>query len=176
MSLNIYKAALSATRAKIMKKEHLQVLRKIQCQRLRDLAESKHIDIQEIAERTGYQPSTISRVLSGKFSSTMDVLNNIADSIGYNLAFTNKDMINSPVERIDPKFLICPDGKNKELYILHRMYPACLIWIKQETPVRFIIIDLYDEVENEADILNMPFVQDAKDFYSKMVVDSMDKN
>lgn len=74
------------------------------------------------------------------------------------------------------KFLICPDNETNELYILHRDYPACLIWVKQEIPVRFIVMDLYDEVQNEKDILNMPFVQDAKDFFNNQVIHSLDKN
>lgn len=74
------------------------------------------------------------------------------------------------------KFLICPDDENKELYILHREFPACLIWIKQETPVRFVLLDLYDDVENPNDILQMSFVQEAKDFYNKIAANMLDKN
>jgi transcriptional regulator with XRE-family HTH domain len=159
-----------------MEKDKLEVLRVLQCQRLADLAKSKHISYSQIATATGYDRSNVIRVLRGQYSPTLDVLNNIANAIGYNLDFVNNDLINSKVERINPKFLICPDAENKELYILHRMYPACLIWIKQETPVRFIVLDMYDELENEADILQLPFVQEAKDFYFKMVENSMDKN
>lgn len=74
------------------------------------------------------------------------------------------------------KFLLCPDEENHELYILHREFPACLIWIKQETPLTFIIQDLYDEVENTNDILQMPFVQEAKYFFNRFVENSTDKN
>jgi len=64
-------------------------------------------------------------------------------------------------------FLLSVDPINNELYILHRNFPACLIWVKQEIPMRFVIQDLYDEVENNNEILNMPFVQAAKDFFKK---------
>lgn len=74
------------------------------------------------------------------------------------------------------KFLLCPDDEKKELYILHREYPACLIWIKQETPVSFIVQDLYDEMENVNDILEMSFVQEAKEFFNRFVENSTDKN
>ena len=74
------------------------------------------------------------------------------------------------------KFLLCPDDENKELYILHREYPACLIWIKQETPVSFVVQDLYDEMENVNDILEMSFVQEAKDFFNRFVENSTDQN
>jgi hypothetical protein len=66
---------------------------------------------------------------------------------------------------INPKFLFSVDPINKELYILHREFPACLIWVKQETPARFIVQDLYDEMENPNDILTMEFVQEAKNFF-----------
>lgn len=159
-----------------MEKEQLLILRKHQCKYLEALAKSKHITPGEIAKITGYDRSNIIRVFSGLYSPTLDVLNNIASAIGYTVAFTNIDMINATVKGIEPKFLFCPDSENNELYILHRNFPSCLIWVKQETPVRFIILDLYDELENEADILNMAFVQEAKDFYSKMVEKSLDKN
>lgn len=74
------------------------------------------------------------------------------------------------------KFLFCPDEIGQELYLLHREFPACLIWIKQETPVRFIVMDLYDDVEDVDSILTMPFVQDAKDFFNRMTENSLDKN
>ena len=68
-------------------------------------------------------------------------------------------------EKITPKFLFSVDPINRELYILHRQYPACLIWVKQETPARFIIQDLFDDVDDVNEIINMPFVQEAKDFF-----------
>jgi hypothetical protein len=74
------------------------------------------------------------------------------------------------------KFLICPDEQENELYILHREFPACLIWVKQVTPVRFVVLDLYDEIENPNDILQMDFVQKAKDFYNNIASNSFDKN
>lgn len=74
------------------------------------------------------------------------------------------------------KFLICPDEESKEIYILHREFPACLIWVKQELPLRFIVLDLYDEMENTNDILSMPFVQEAKDFFNKIASSSFDTN
>ncbi len=74
------------------------------------------------------------------------------------------------------KFLICPDATTEELYILHREFPACLIWIKQETPVRFIVMDLYDDIEDVNSILQMPFVQEAKDFFNSIASNSFDKN
>ena len=159
-----------------MEKEQLLILREHQCKHLGELAKSKQITPGKISEITGYDRSNILRVLRGQYAPTLDVLNNIAAAIGYTVAFTNTDTINATVEGVEPKFLFCPDHKNNELYILHRNFPSCLIWVKQEMPVRFIILDLYDDLENEADILNMPFIQEAKEFFSQMVENSMDKN
>lgn len=74
------------------------------------------------------------------------------------------------------KFLLCPDEENKELYILHREFPACLIWIKQEAPLTFVIQDLYGEVDDTNDILTMSFVQEVKDFFNRFVENSTDQN
>ncbi len=74
------------------------------------------------------------------------------------------------------KFLLCPDEETKELYILHREYPACLILVKQETPIRFIVMDLFDDVKDEHSILEMPFVQEAKDYFKNYVINSLDIN
>jgi hypothetical protein len=74
------------------------------------------------------------------------------------------------------KFLLCPDHVGKELYILHREFPACLIWVKQEAPVRFIVMDLFDVMEDTDTILEMDFVQEAKDFFKDYIENSLDKN
>lgn len=73
------------------------------------------------------------------------------------------------ITKTEPKFLFSIDPTNRELYILHRQYPSCLIWVKQETPVRFIIQDLYEDMpDDEFDTLPiMPFVQEAKDFFKQ---------
>lgn len=74
------------------------------------------------------------------------------------------------------KFLLCSDNTNKELYILHREFPACLIWVKQETPVRFIIMDLYDEIDNPNDILEMAFVKEAKNYFNTYIENIQNQN
>jgi len=77
---------------------------------------------------------------------------------------------------ITPKFLLCVDRQKNELYILHRLYPACLIQVIQETPIRFVIQDLYDNVKDTNDILTMPFIKEAKDFFKELVTDGLDLN
>lgn len=151
------------------------------CQRtltyLSQLIKSKRITHNEIAISTGYIESNVSRVLSGRYMPRLDVLATIADAAGYDVAFINQEVNHQPApETITPKFLLSMDFANSELYILHRQWPSCLIWIKQETPVRFIVQDLYDELENEADIYGMPFVEEAKAFYRNYAENFLDKN
>ena len=160
-----------------MNKEQLTKKRQKTLRYLADLIKSKHITHVEIASRTGFIESNVSRVLSGKYAPTLDVLTSIADAAGYDVAFINQEVNHQPApETITPKFLLSMDFANSELYILHRQWPSCLIWIKQETPVRFIVQDLYDELENEADIYGMPFVEEAKAFYRNYAENFLDKN
>ncbi len=149
-----------------MNKEHY-TKRRIKLMRdLSELAQQKGISNSELAKKTGFDIANIYRMFSGKYSPGIDNIMMLADAIGYDVAFENK-MLNEtiPEEHIDPKFMFSIDPVNSELYILHRRFPSCLIQLKQETPARFIILDLYDEVPNPADILNMPFVEEAKEFY-----------
>ncbi len=74
------------------------------------------------------------------------------------------------------KFLIAVDPEENELYILHREFPSCLIWVKQEIPVRFIILDLYEDIEDENSVLTMPFVEEAKVFYQNYAVKNLGGN
>ena len=67
--------------------------------------------------------------------------------------------------KIDPKFLFSVDPINNELYILHREFPSCLIQVVQETPMRFVVQDLYDEMEDTSKIKDMAFVEEAKIFF-----------
>jgi hypothetical protein len=73
------------------------------------------------------------------------------------------------------KFLFAPDHEGKELYILHREFPACLIQVIQSTPVTFRIVDLYDEI-NQDELLRHPFLEDAKKFWREHGAKLFDKN
>jgi len=121
----------------------------------------------ELAERTGYLQSNLSRILSCKYAPSIDIILDIATALGYDLTFSRKfDYTNTKSES---KFLMCPDEANKQLYILHRNEPVCLIHVVQTTPISFVVQELYSEMDNTDDILNMPFVQEAKDFFFKHV-------
>lgn len=137
-----------------------------QVDKLQHFAAEKAISQNEIARRTGMSQQAIQRFFKKLFCPTFRVAQQIADAIGYDIQPVAK-FSNAPAtdDQLQPKFMFTVDHANNELYILHRQFPACLMQIKQETPVRFIIQDLYDEMENPADILNMPFVEEAKAFW-----------
>ncbi|MEC5157033.1 hypothetical protein [Chryseobacterium sp. MP_3.2] len=49
------------------------------------------------------------------------------------------------------KFLLCVDKENNELYVLHREFPACLIYVEQtKTPINFVVFDLYEEDQKKS--------------------------
>jgi len=47
------------------------------------------------------------------------------------------------------KFLLCVDQEDSEIYIRHREYPACLIYVEQSIPVNFVVMDLFEEMPDE---------------------------
>lgn len=64
----------------------------------------------------------------------------------------------------EPKFLFAPDEATQSLFILHRQFPACLIEVVQSTPVKFKIVDLYDEIDKDV-LVNHPVLNEAKNFF-----------
>lgn len=135
-------------------------------------AKSQGLFQEEWAAKCDLKQSSLSRMLSGKYTPTLDNLIKLADVIGFDIAAVKK-YINEKIEDefIQPKFLLAPDPESKQLYILHRHYPSCLIQVTNHPEPRFIVADLYDDMDNPHDILNMPFVEDAKTFFFSQVRD-----
>jgi len=160
-----------------LNEEHYKQIRKSLMNYLRDLAKDKGVLQETIADKTGFTSNNVSRMLSGRYPPTLDNLIRLADAIGYDVAFVNKYLNEKvPDEYIQPKFMFTVDPVNQELYILHRQFPSCLIHVVQEIPARFVIDDLYDDMDNPNDILNMPFVGEAKAFWRDYGSTLMDKN
>ena len=69
------------------------------------------------------------------------------------------------------KFLLCVQNDKRELYILHREYPSCLIYVEQTLPVNFVVFDLYEENEEEATkiLISKSFKSELKEFWSRQV-------
>lgn len=77
------------------------------------------------------------------------------------------------------KFLLCIDKDNRELYILHRETPACLIYVEQDkTPVNFVVFDLYEEDEDKAvqTLVSDEFKKDLREFFISQSFDKDDLN
>ena len=77
------------------------------------------------------------------------------------------------------KFLLCLDKENKELYVLHREYPSCLIYVEQDkTPVNFVVFDLYEEDEDKAVqiLVSDEFKKDLREFFISQSFDKDDLN
>lgn len=72
-----------------MSTEHWRIL----VQLLKEIAEEKGITQLEIAEKTGYQRSNISRVFSLRYTPRLDVFLNIAKAVGVNFFFEDQDSI-----------------------------------------------------------------------------------
>ena len=70
-----------------MEKEHWKVLVLL----LKEIAESKGITQQQIADETGFKQSTISRVFSLKYTPTRDVFLNIASVVKVNFFFEDQE-------------------------------------------------------------------------------------
>lgn len=59
----------------------------------------------------------------------------------------NKKLIvlNERVSVEDTRFLLTLNKEARELYILHREYPRCLIYVEKSTPMNFIVVDFFEE-------------------------------
>jgi len=73
-------------------------------------------------------------------------------------------------------FLTCIDKENNELYILHRDEPQYLIWVKQEIPMRFILVEYYDENYSAEEIMAHSSLSEARKYASKILSEGFDEN
>lgn len=74
------------------------------------------------------------------------------------------------------KFLTSVDRENNELYILHREDPQYLIWVKQETPLRFILVEYYDEKYTPEQILAHSSLAEARQYATELLQSGFDMN
>jgi transcriptional regulator with XRE-family HTH domain len=140
-------------------------------------AKKLNLSTYKLGEMVGMAQNNIWRVLDKQHAPGLPTLMRIADALEVDIVAVNRmDNLEPSEEIIKPKFLLSVDQEAGELYILHRPWPSCLIQIVQEIPVRFVVQDLYDDIENPADILNMPFVEEAKEFYRRTATNSLDHN
>lgn len=74
------------------------------------------------------------------------------------------------------KFLTSVDRENNELYILHREDPQYLIWVKQETPLRFILVEYYDDNYTPEQILAHHSLAEARKYATELLQSGFDMN
>ena len=67
------------------------------------------------------------------------------------------------------RFLLCVDGEDKDVYILHREFPRCLIYVEQKTPLNFVVFDFFEDDQNEKKAIEIltsdKFKKDLKNFF-----------
>lgn len=80
----------------------------------------------------------------------------------------------------DTKFLLSIDKEERELYILHREFPRCLIYVEQTVPVNFVVFDLFEDNLSEEDAikeLTKPeFKAQLNDFWQSQAFSAEDLN
>ena len=88
--------------------------------------------------------------------------------------------INERVSVEDTRFLFTINKEAKELYILHREFPRCLVYVEQSTPINFIVLDLFEnnsETEKAIAILtSQEFKNDLKEFFVSQSFNQEDFN
>jgi transcriptional regulator with XRE-family HTH domain len=139
---------------------------------LRNTAKDKGITHNQIAERTGFQVSNVTRMLGGKYPPNLDNFLKLAEAIGVRLELhtDTADTSTAKIRNIDvPKFLFAPDQDRHELFIMHTHYPACLIQVVQHLPAKLLVVENYDTAVDYTDIL-----QQANEFYKQYVIDNSD--
>jgi len=64
--------------------------RKELCSRIQEVATANNINHIAIADTTGFQPSNVSRMLSGKYSPTLDNLIKLCDAVEIEIQLKDK--------------------------------------------------------------------------------------
>lgn len=125
--------------------------------------------MQELANHLGISAETVKGVESGRFAYDIDFLFRFCEALEIKPFFSLLEEIGkrSAPTPSGEKFLLCPDEGKKQLYILHREFPACLILVVQTVPVMFKIVDLYDDID-EGDLATHPFLEEAKAFWREI--------
>ncbi|TXD47320.1 hypothetical protein [Polaribacter sp. IC073] len=113
-----------------------------------------------LAEITGFTQSNISRMFGLKYAPNLKNYTILAAAI-------NLINENHPVDTIS-KFLVSIDKNNDEMYVLHRQDPCYLVHVKQETPMRFILIESYDDEWQDESLLLHPSINEMKKYITEL--------
>ncbi|MDK7376093.1 hypothetical protein QP519_11175 [Weeksella virosa] len=78
-------------------------------------------------------------------------------------------VLNNRVKVENTRFLLTLNKSEKELYILHREFPRCLIYVEQTTPVNFIVVDFFEDNSKRDEsiqiLISEEFKQDLRDYF-----------
>ncbi len=78
-------------------------------------------------------------------------------------------ILNERVSVEDTRFLLSINKSAKELYILHREFPRCLVFVENKTPLNFIVVDFFEMDENKEESIKIltseSFKKDLRDFF-----------
>ena len=86
-----------------------------------------------------------------------------------------KIILNNRVSVEDTKFLIAVNKEARELYVLSREFPKCLIYVEPTTPLNFIVVDLFEDNEGE-DISILTSENFKKELREYVISQSIDFN
>jgi len=114
----------------------------------------------ELAEITGFKQSNISRMFGLKYSPNLK---------NYTILMAAINLIDEKykVDNIS-NFLISIDNTTDEMYVLHRQDPCYLVHVKQETPLRFILIESYDNDWQDEKLLLHPSINEMKKYITNV--------
>lgn len=122
----------------------------------------------ELAELTGFQQSNISRMFALKYSPNLKNYTILMEAI--NLIDDNYKTDNIS------KFLISVDNKTDEMFVLHRHDPCYLVHVKQEMPMRFILVESYDNDWQDERLLLHPSINEMKKYITELFSDKANFN
>lgn len=72
-------------------------------------------------------------------------------------------LLNDRVKVEDTRFLLTLNKDARELYILHREYPRCLIYVEQTVPMNFIVVDFFEDEDNTDESISILTSTEFKD-------------
>ena len=85
----------------------------------------------------------------GLFNYGIDQLLKFCEALEIKPFFAPLEEINPAPEPSADAFLISVDAANKQLYILHRHFPACLVHVAGSHPAAFRVVDIYDNISQQ---------------------------
>ena len=123
----------------------------------------------KLAEITGIKQPSISRMFGLKYSPYLKNYTVLMEAVN----LKNEKYVN---DLGISKFLISVDKKTNEMYVLHRNEPCYLVHVKQETPMRFVLIESYNDQWQDERLLLHPSINEMKRYVTTLFKDKENFN